>query len=127
MTNGVVDTTVVIHYLRKNPSARAWVLAQPTPLFVTPITWLEVMRGAPGKVGQNAAKAVLSLFTMIYLTSIDMDWAMQKMETHRLSFGIEINDTLIASVCYRLHVPIYTDNQKDYLKLLSSDLVIKPY
>lgn len=127
MTIGIVDTTVIIHHLRKNMAARAWVISQPIILSITPITWLEVMRGAPGKSGQIAAKSVLDLFVMEYLTPVDMDWAMQQMELHRLSRGIETNDTLIASVCHRLNVPVYTDNRKDYLKLLPAELVIKPY
>jgi hypothetical protein len=127
MADGVVDTTVIVHYLRKNPAARAWMTTRTSPLLITPISWLEVMRGAPGKDGQIAAKAVLQLFEMAYLTQEDMNWAMFQMETYRLSRGLEINDTLIASVCHRLGLPIYTDNEKDYLKLLPRDQVIKPY
>ncbi len=127
MTVGVVDTNVILHYFRKNPNARAWVDAQPVRLSVTPITWLEVMYGAPGKAGQATCKAILSRFDMEYLTPSDMDWAMQQMESLRLSHGVEINDCLIASVCHRLNIPIYTHNQKDFLKLLPSALVIKPY
>ena len=64
---------------------------------------------------------------MEYLLPSDMDWAIEQMTRLRLSRGVGINDCLIASVCYRLNVPIYTDNQKDFLSLLPSSLVIKPY
>jgi predicted nucleic acid-binding protein len=80
MTVGIVDSTVIIHYFRKNPNARAWVDAQPLRLSVTPITWLEVMHGAPGKAGQATCKAILAQFDMAYFTISDMDWAMQQME-----------------------------------------------
>lgn len=66
-------------------------------------------------------------FDMEYLTRADMDWAMEQMERYRLSRGVEINDCLIASVAYRLQVPIYTQNQKDFLKLLPPKLVIQPF
>lgn len=49
------------------------------------------------------------------------------MEQYRLSHGIGINDCLIASVAHRLQVPILTHNQKDFLKILPANLVIKPY
>jgi predicted nucleic acid-binding protein len=127
MTLGVVDSTVVIHVFRKNPAARAWLNAQPVRLLVTPITWLEVMQGAPGKAGQATCKAILSPFDMEYLTPADMDWAMQQMERYLLSHGVGMNDCLIASVVNRLQVPVYTHNLKDMRVLLDALLVMKPY
>jgi predicted nucleic acid-binding protein len=127
MTVGIVDTTVIIHYFRKNPDVHAWFAAQAAQLSITPITWLEVMYGAPGKAGQAACKAILSQFDMEYLTPADMDWAMQKMEMYRFTHGVGINDCLIASVCHRLTVPLYTHNVKDMQILLDHSLVIKPY
>lgn len=127
MTVGVIDTTVVVHYFRKLPAARAWVDGQSVQLLVTPITWLEVMYGAPSKAGQATCKAILSQFVMEYPISSDMDWAMQQMERYRLSNGIGINDCLIAAVCHRLQVPIYTHNLKHMSVLLGTSLVIKPY
>jgi predicted nucleic acid-binding protein len=127
MTAGVVDSTVIIHVFRKNPAARDWLNAQPVRLLVTPITWMEVIDGAPGKAGQATCKAILSQFDMEYLTPTDMDWAMQQLERYRLSQGVGIHDCLIASVCHRLQVPIYTHNLKDMRVLLDETLVIKPY
>jgi predicted nucleic acid-binding protein len=127
MTLGIVDSTVIIHVFRKNPAARAWLDAQPTRLLVTPITWLEVMQGAPGKRGQATCKAILSQFDMEYLTPTNMDWAMQQLERYRLSHGVGMNDYLIASVAHRLQIPLYTHNLKDMRVLLGETLVVKPY
>jgi predicted nucleic acid-binding protein len=126
VTVGIVDTTVIIHYFRKHPAARAWIDSQSSPLSVTPISWLEVMYGAPGKVGQARCKTILSQFDLVYLTQIDQNWAMQQMERYRLSHGIGINDCLIASVAYRLQVPLYTHNVKDMTPLIGK-LAVKPY
>ena len=127
MTAGIADSTIIIHIFRKNPDASAWLAAQSARLSVTPITWLEVMYGAPGKVGQITCKAILSQFDMEYLTRADMDWAMQQMEKYRLSHGVAINDCLIASVCHRLKVPLHTHNVKHMQVLLDRTLVMKPY
>lgn len=127
MTVGIVDTTVVVHYFRKNAAAREWVDSQSERLSVTPITWLEVIHGAPGKTGQATCKAILNGFDMEYLLPVDMDWAIQQMEKYRLSHGVSTNDCLIASVCRRLQVPLYTHNLKDMYILLGTKLVIKPY
>ena len=127
MTIGVVDSTLIIHVFRKNSAARDWMNAQSIRLSVTPITWLEVMYGAPSKAGQATCKAILSQFDMEYLTQDDMDWAMQQLERNRLSHGVGIHDCLIASVCHRPQVPLYTHNVKDMRVLLAESLVMKPY
>lgn len=87
---------------------------------------MEVIYGAPSKRVQTATKAVLTRFDMAYLTEADMDWAMQQLLTYRLSHGIAIMDCLIASVSYRLQIPLYTHNVRDMTILLGSSLVVKP-
>jgi predicted nucleic acid-binding protein len=79
-------------------------------LGVTSITWLEILRGAPGKNAQHTCKAILEQFEYISLTAEDQLWAVSQMEKYRLSHGIEINDCLIASIPHRLQIPIYTHN-----------------
>ena len=127
MTVGVVDSTVIIHILRNNQLAETWSTTQPIRLSLTPITWLEVIYGAPNKRAQSATKELLNRFDMLYLTQADMDWAMHQLLTYRLSHGIAVMDCLIASVCHRLQVPLYTHNVRDMAILLDRALVIKPY
>ncbi len=50
---------------------------------------------------------------------------MEQMERYRLSHGVTINDCLIASVAYRLEVPLYTHNIKDMTPLFGK-LAVKP-
>ena len=127
MTVGVVDSTVIVHLFRKNPSALTWYASLSQPLAITPITWMEIMHGAAGKAGQAKCKAILNEFDMEYLTRTDMDWAMQQLERYGLSHGVEMNDCLIASVCHRLQVPLYTHNVKDMRVLLDEPLIRIPY
>lgn len=122
MTAGFVDSTVIIHVLRKNPSAKTWLATQPI-LSVTSIVWLEVIYGARGRRGQYETLQVLNSFELVYLTQQDQAWAMQRMLAYRLSHGIAMMDCLVASVCHRLQVPIYTDNVRDFRVLLSPALV----
>lgn len=126
MNISFVDSTVIIHLLRRNPAARQWLNLQPL-LGITPIVWLEVIHGARGKSGQSDALAVLQSFEMTYLTATDQEWAMDQLGAYRLSRGVEINDCLIASVCYRLQAPLYTHNVKHMARLLDPRLVMQPY
>src|SRR5688572_19359374 len=118
MTSGFVDTSVLIHLYRNHPAAKSWFNSQSVPLSVTSITWLEFLDGAPSKAGLALCLSLLSEFELIHLIELDQDWAMQQLQSHRLSQGIHANDCLIASVCHRLQVPIYTNNVKDLQKLL---------
>ena len=126
MTVAILDTTVVVHYFRKNPAAQAWVDTQSDRLSLVSVTWLEVMQGAGSKEKQATCKAILGRFDVIYLTDADQKWAMQQMEQFRLSHGVTTNDCLIASVCHRLQVPLYTHNLKDMTPIIG-DLAVKPY
>ena len=126
MSSGIVDTTVIVHYFRNSPNARAWVDSQPIRLSVTSITWLEVMEGASSKINQTECKKVLSKFDLLYPTSADQQWAMQQLEHFQFSHHIGKDDCLIASVAYRLQLPLYTHNLKDMTPLIGS-LALKPY
>jgi predicted nucleic acid-binding protein len=127
MTVGIVDTTVIIHLFRRNKAAESWLQGLTSRLSITPMTWMEVIYGAPGKSGQAACLALMSRFEMVYPTSTDMDWAMQSLHKYRLSHGVTILDCLIASVAYREQVPLYTDNVKDFQPILPASLITKPY
>lgn len=127
MTVGIVDTTVVFHLFRKNPAAIAWYSTLTDKFAVTPITWMEALYGAVSKDKRERCKDILNQFDMEYVLPSDMDWAIEQMQVYRLSQGIGVNDCFIASVCHRLNIPIYTDNQKDFLKILPPNLVVKPY
>jgi predicted nucleic acid-binding protein len=123
---GVVDTTVLIHLLRNNAVAIAWVKIQPT-LSITSISWMEVIYGANGRSGQTRSLNLFKQFDLALLTQEDQQWAMQRLLVLRLSRGVSITDCLIASVCHRLQVPLYTHNIKDMIQILNPSLVIKPY
>lgn len=126
MIDGIVDTTVVIHLYRGDNNAVTWVKSV-AALGVTPITWMETIYGAHGGRGQLESLKILRRFQLIYLTQTDQTWAMEQLLEKRLKFGVAVNDCLIASVCHRLQVPIYTHNVKDMVRVLDPHLVIKPY
>jgi len=70
---------------------------------------------------------LLNTFETVPVSDADQKWSEQQLVKYRLSHGVEINDCLIASVCQRLQVPIYTQNLKDMQKVLASELVIRPF
>lgn len=103
--NAIVDTTVVIHLLRRYRSALIWFNNNDT-YGVTSITWMEVMPGATSKANQAQAKAILTEFDLLDLTSSDQQWAREQLERFQFSHHIGKEDCLIASVAYRLQLPL---------------------
>src|SRR5258708_6206113 len=126
MIAGIVDTSVLVHLFRNNPLAIEWIGSQPD-LAITPISWLEFMYGAPGKSGQTRCLHLMQQFIIEFLAPSDQAWAMQQMLQYRLSHGASLTDCLIASVAYRLQGPVCIDNVKDFLPMLATKLVVKPY
>ena len=126
MTEGIVDSTVILHYFRNVANAREWVNSQPLHLSIVSITWMEVMEGTSNKANQARCKSILEQFDLLYVTSADQQWAMQQLERFQFSHHIGKEDCLIASIAYRLQVPLYTHNVKDMVPIVGS-LAVKPY
>lgn len=126
MTAAFIDTNILIELYRSNSAAKAWYAAQ-RDLAVASVTWLEFMEGARGKAGQAACLRILMSVEAVMLTEGDQQWAMSQLLKFRLSHGVSFKDCLIASVCHRLQLPLYTKNVKDFVPVLGTGLVVKPY
>lgn len=122
--DAIVDTTVVIHLLRRYKPALAW-FNNNQVYGVISTTWLEVMEGATSKANQAQAKGILAQFEMLYLTPTDQQWGMNQLERFQFSHHIGMNDCLIASVAYRLGLTLYTHNLKDMTPMIGK-LAVKP-
>jgi predicted nucleic acid-binding protein len=123
--NGVLDTTVIIHLIRRYQPALTW-LNTSQVYGVTTTTWMEVMEGTSNKANQAYSKTILAQFGLLHPNTSDQTWAMVQLEQHQFSYHISMNDCLIASVAYRLQLPLYTHNLKDMTPMIGK-LAIKPY
>lgn len=125
MTVAFVDTTVLIDVLRNHPPSLTWANEQPR-LRVSSIVAMELIYGAQDKQEQGKCIQLLKRFDLIYLNETDHAWAFDNLLRLRLGLAIQISDCLIASVCHRLQVPLYTGNLK-HMRPLLGELAIKPY
>lgn len=121
----VLDTTVIVHLLRRYDPALSWLDAQRV-YGITVTTWMEVMSGTTSKTNQTYAKGVLDQFEVLHLTTPDQTQAMTWLEQYQFSHHIAANDCLIAAVALRLKLPLYTHNLKDMTPLIDT-LALKPY
>lgn len=121
----ILDTTVIIHLLQGQEVAFDWLNSQEN-VAITSITWMEVLSTVTNRMNQVNSTNSLSQFEIQYLTISDQQWAMEQLERYQLSHQIGMNDCQIASVAYRLQIPLYTHNLKD-MTLLLGNLAQKPY
>jgi predicted nucleic acid-binding protein len=125
--DGLVDASVVVDMLRGHPPAVNWGQTnRQLTLGITPIAWLETVAGAKSLPKQRQTVRFLSIFSIVYLTEIDFDWAMQQFTKHRLSHGVDVLDALIAAPAHRLTLPLCTTNLKHFTPLLGT-LAVRPY
>jgi predicted nucleic acid-binding protein len=125
MINAILDTTVIIHIIRKYPPALAYINVADYYAF-TPITWFEVIVGAANKQQREQLIYSINQFQLCHHTEADQDWAITQFERFQFSHHIGYNDCLIAAVAYRLQIPLYTHNLKDMQPLLGI-LAVQPY
>lgn len=123
--SAMVDTSLLVDVLRGHEPAVIWMEEQST-LGTTTIVWMELLQGAANKVKQREAVKLLNQFERTHPTAEDFDWAYEQMITYHLSHNIGGWDALIASVSYRLKVPLYTGNLKHFAPMLG-ELAQKPY
>jgi predicted nucleic acid-binding protein len=125
MVTALLDTSIVIDVLRQHPPAKSW-LSTTADVGITQIVQLEVIEGATRKIEQQRAIRFLSGFQLVDVITSDLDWSLEQLMRFKLSHNVGMMDCLIASVSYRLQVPLYTTNLKHFLPLLGAQ-VQQPY
>jgi len=121
-----VDTNILIDVIRRHRPALEWMEIHYHSITITPIVWMEVMKGAASKETQREIIELLNPLRLEHMIPDDFYWAMDKQTKFHLSFGLDMNDCLIASVAHRLQVPLFTHNLKHFRPILG-ELAQSPY
>ncbi len=127
VVEGIIDTSIIIDFLRRHPPARDWLLRETIERFaITPVVWMETIQGAANKIELDRALRFLHQFSVEHPTPADNEWAMQQLAYFHLSHNVGFQDVMIASVAFRLQVPLYTINVKHFSPL-PSVIAQRPY
>jgi predicted nucleic acid-binding protein len=125
MVTSLLDTAILVDLVRKYPPAVAWISTQ-KDLGVSSVVWLELLQGAQDKGDQQKALRLLTGFDRVEILQADFDWAIANLVRYGLGYHVSALDCLIASVNYRLQMPLYTRNLKHLVPLLGP-LAQSPY
>jgi predicted nucleic acid-binding protein len=128
MADLLIDTSVIIDFLRGHPPAAGFIqqtLLQDRPL-LHPLIAAEVLDGARDRRELNQFDKALAALTPVVVDAADWDEALDIFRANRLSHGVGWPDCLLAATCLRLSVAIATLNVKHF-RPIAGLKVLRPY
>lgn len=127
MVDALLDTNILVDFLRSHSQAIAWKNSLGNAILGIPsIVYLEIVQGALNKADLNQALKFLRQFQVIYLTNDDQTWAIAQLAQYKLSNNVDLTDALIAAPAHRLNLPLYTRNIKHFRPMIPA-LIKQPY
>lgn len=116
MAETVVDSSVLIDYLRGRDPAREYLeaLQSADDLATHIIVAAEVLTGTRDRREQDAVLHTLREFHMHVASEPDCSDALNSLTQFRLSHGVGWHDCLIAATCLRKNLPVATLNDKHF-------------
>ena len=120
----IIDTDVLIWYLRGNEKAYTLIENLPT-FYISVITYMELVQGMRNKQELHEFRKALRIWNakILYITEDISTKAMFFIERHYLSNSMEIADSLIAATSVTNALTLITGNDKHYR--IIKDLEIK--
>jgi predicted nucleic acid-binding protein len=110
----LVDTDIVIDFLRGNKQAISYLKSKSKSICFSVITVAEVYAGIKGKKEEVEVERLFSIFPVISATNEIAREAGKYVNTYRPSHSIEIPDAIIAATCLLSGVELSTLNIKHY-------------
>ncbi len=110
----LLDTDVMVDYLRGHPPARIWLASYAQPIALPGLVAMELLQGCRNLVDQRRLERELQRFTLHWPTAADCQRAFHDFAAFHLSHGIQLLDTLIAETAVGLNEPLATFNIKHY-------------
>lgn len=122
----LVDTDVIIWFMRGNENARK-ALAVQRQLIFSAVTYMELIQGLRNTKELQALRQALHEWDakILYVTEEISNRAVLYMEKHFLSHALQLADALIGATAAAHGLPLLTGNDKHY-KIIS-DLAIKRF
>ena len=124
----IIDTDVLIWYLRGNENAQKIISAN-IPFKISVITYMELIQGAMNKNEMKIIQKHLQKWAtdIIQISKNISNRAMFYVEDFFLSHSLEICDAIIAATAMESHETLLTANSKHYNMIPALDIkIFKP-
>lgn len=121
----IIDTDVLIWFLRGNEKAREIVMRS-VPFSISAVTYMELVQGMRNKEELGALKRAISAMEISVLPIAPRmsDLACSFVEEFFLSNAMSLADALIAATCLYYGEPLCTANEKHYKVIPNLDIRI---
>lgn len=106
----LIDTCIIIDYLRGNPA----IDFSHHEIVMNPVVELEILQGVRNKREQKEALRTMGTFKRIDYSPECFDLAKILILRYSLSHSLRLPDALIASSCLIYDLPLWTYNIKDF-------------
>jgi len=124
----IVDTTVVIDFLKRRAEAIAFLddLQETGQLLTHPVVVAETLQGARNRREQRRIDAFFDRFQMVEIHVDDWPDSLARLRRYGLSHGVGWHDCLLAAAAHRLALPVATLNDRDF-QCFGDFRVVRPY
>lgn len=123
----LLDTDVMIDFLRQYPPALAWLESLGEEEIVLPgFVMMELIQGCRNKAEQKKVERALKTYAVVWPSPEMCGEALAVFTSYHLSHGFGILDALIGQMAVGLNLPLYTFNQKHYAAIPHL-ITVQPY
>lgn len=122
----LLDTDVMIDFLRGYAPAVAWLTGYTMPVAIPGLVAMELLQGCRNRAEQQRVERELARFALYWPTLADCQRAYRDFAAFRLSTSLSVLDSLIGHTAFRLNEPLATFNVKHYATIAGLQLV-QPY
>lgn len=123
----LLDTDVLVDCLRGLPPADRWLRESSGRVFGIPgIVAMELVAGCRDKADLRRVQAFIYRFNVVWPKASDFERGFGLLVEHRLEFGVDAPDCIIAAMASERGIPLYTFNTKHYQAFPELE-VVQPY
>ena len=111
----LIDTAILIDYLRGSDVARTWLdQFSPGELIVSVVTAAELLAGCRDRKEQNLIEKELNFYPIVWISCDASQTAWEWYRQYHLSHGVGFLDCLIGASAYSYGVIMSTLNEKHF-------------
>ena len=122
-----LDTDVLIDCFRGTPEGRGWLESHASEAFQIPgIVAMELVVGCRDKAALRRVHKLLETFEIVWPDPVEFQHAYELLTEHYLASSTGIADCLIAAMCLRRSMRLYSFNLRHYRAIESLE-VLEPY
>ena len=123
----IMDTDVVIDFLRQYPPAVEWLMTLGDEEIALPgYVAMELIQGCSNKTELRKLEQFIATFEVAWPSADVCDEALKVFSQYSLSHNLGLLDTLIGQTAIALGLPLHTFNQKHYAAIPGLETV-QPY